>query len=686
VSTKINLLFLNLVLGSFLVGGCSNINFTSSVGSSSGNSDSYSETPSISSSMPTTSEIDSSSTSESSSQVDSSPSSSVTTSSSSIDSSASSSSVISYLVTFVNYDDSVLYSLEVEGGQDATYAGDTPSKPSTTEYNFTFSGWDKDLTNVSNSFTTKAEFTTDINTYTVVWENFDGTILQTSNISFGTMPIYEGENPLKLDSEGENLSFVGWSPEVTTVSSNVTYTAQFAETIEYILVSTATELSNIKNDLSKNYLLTNNIDLNNEEWTPIGSISKPFTGIFDGKGYTISNLKISKPQIHFGLFAFNDGVIKNLKLANIQFSLAKPLISDNLYAGSLVAYSTGKIKNVETLSGLIQKESGAGNQEYVGGVIGGLDNIDINSVTNRVNISLSSSIATGGIVGFLKNGDRNLINLINYGKIDGGSSFGISVGGLIGKTEASTTISDSINMGEVIGGNKTGGLVGDNFRKLSIINSVNHGNIFSGISTAGGLVGDAGRFIDINKSENLGNIIGYSYVGGLIGIGFRVNVFNSMNKGKINFNLISGFQRYSSFVGGLVGGINSDTTISNSMNLESVFGYEKVGGLIGGSTVDVVLNISNSISIGNITARDTIDLIGGIIGTVNIQNNFSNVYFFGTITGKNTEIMTNVYGTKIEDLSFLSNEFFINTLEWDIDIWNFEGLDVANGIYPTLKA
>ena len=41
-------------------------------------------------------------------------------------------------------------------------------------------------------------------------------------------------------------------------------------------------------------MLTADIDLGNEEWTPIGTEGKPFRGTFDGSGNTISNLYIEK--------------------------------------------------------------------------------------------------------------------------------------------------------------------------------------------------------------------------------------------------------------------------------------------------------------------------------------------------------------------------------------------------------
>ena len=70
--------------------------------------------------------------------------------------------------------------------------------------------------------------------------------------------------------------------------------------------------------------LTQDIDLDNHEWTPIGSADKAFAGTFDGKNYTISNLKITKglgntvSNNSVGLFGYtvSPSVIKNIKIIN----------------------------------------------------------------------------------------------------------------------------------------------------------------------------------------------------------------------------------------------------------------------------------------------------------------------------------------------------------------------------------
>ena len=61
-----------------------------------------------------------------------------------------------YHVTFVNYDDTVLYEVDVLEGSEAVYSGVTPIRPDDEEFKYEFTGWDQDLTNITSSMTTKA--------------------------------------------------------------------------------------------------------------------------------------------------------------------------------------------------------------------------------------------------------------------------------------------------------------------------------------------------------------------------------------------------------------------------------------------------------------------------------------------------------------------------------------------------
>lgn len=95
-------------------------------------------------------------------------------------------------------------------------------------------------------------------------------------------------------------------------------------------ISSAEELSAIRNDLSAHYVLTADIDLSAvENWQPIGAFSPlgqsgedaetpnpqyAFTGSFDGAGHTISGLKCNIPGgFCVGIFGCaSEAEIKNI--------------------------------------------------------------------------------------------------------------------------------------------------------------------------------------------------------------------------------------------------------------------------------------------------------------------------------------------------------------------------------------
>jgi len=110
-------------------------------------------------------------------------------------------------------------------------------------------------------------------------------------------------------------------------------------------ISTVEELKNIA--LNGKYILVNDLSLDNVEWTPIGTNTKPFTGFFDGNGHTISNLKITAQHNYFGLFGYNTGSIQNLGITTISFS-GYVRLTGAIYAGGLVGYNSGTIMNCYT--------------------------------------------------------------------------------------------------------------------------------------------------------------------------------------------------------------------------------------------------------------------------------------------------------------------------------------------------
>ena len=107
------------------------------------------------------------------------------------------------------------------------------------------------------------------------------------------------------------------------------------------------------------------IDLNNVEWTSIGTEDKPFTGTFDGNGHTIKNLTVVETEAKegkafIGFFGYAKNVIiKDLTFENVYLNIACLDIDHSqghigAVAGSLEGTST--IENV-TVKGDIKVES-----------------------------------------------------------------------------------------------------------------------------------------------------------------------------------------------------------------------------------------------------------------------------------------------------------------------------------------
>ena len=134
-----------------------------------------------------------------------------------------------YTVTWKN-GKTVLQSGKVKYGTKPTYDGETPTKGGDAQYTYTFKGWNPAVAAVTGDVTYEAQFNSTVNKYTVTWKNWDGNELRKDTVEYGETPKYNGETPIRDQTDDKTYTFIGWSPDVKEVNGDATYTAKFSET------------------------------------------------------------------------------------------------------------------------------------------------------------------------------------------------------------------------------------------------------------------------------------------------------------------------------------------------------------------------------------------------------------------------------------------------------------------------
>jgi predicted outer membrane repeat protein len=232
-------------------------------------------------------------------------------------------------------------------------------------------------------------------------------------------------------------------------------------------VASAEQLNAVREYLSSHFIQVADIDLaqdpwnTGEGWMPIGG-ETPFSGMYNGGGYTISGLTIDRPESDYqGLF----GRVSGARLWNLALEMADVRGRD--YTGALIGMALSSELQSIQVDGKIE-----GNQ-YVGGICGAM-------YRSKIDQSESAAEVTG-------------------------HSF---VGGLAGTGEAHACTSGGA-VSAAVEGHRVGGLLGEGFA----MNSVASGSV-SGGSEVGGLIGRGEAY----GSRASGAVQGSGdYVGGLIG-------------------------------------------------------------------------------------------------------------------------------------------------------------------------
>ncbi len=187
-----------------------------------------------------------------------------------------------YKVTWLNYDDAVLeVDNDVVEGAMPVYNGDIPLKPDSGASSFTFKGWGPAVVKVTADATYRALYDETVIEYEITWEDYDGTLLKTTTVLRGDVPVYDGATPTRTATTQYTFAFDGWTPEVVAATQNTKYTAKYIATTKTFTVAW------VNND---------NTPLEVDEEVPYGTmptydsplptfVGKPFPGhhaVFDG--------------------------------------------------------------------------------------------------------------------------------------------------------------------------------------------------------------------------------------------------------------------------------------------------------------------------------------------------------------------------------------------------------------------
>ena len=174
-------------------------------------------------------------------------------------------------------------------------------------------------------------------------------------------------------------------------------------------ITDATGLKAIENNMAGKYYLANDITLSGD-WESIGWIGSEdvaFTGEFDGNGKTVTGLNMSYAESlgqsgNVGLFAINEGTIKNLTVsgASVSGSTQVGIIAGKNNNGGLISNCT--VKDSKASGGFLSKYSTSSRYWLLDGYqVGGITGLNNGTVSQCINSNtdVRGWLEVGGIVG-----------------------------------------------------------------------------------------------------------------------------------------------------------------------------------------------------------------------------------------------------------------------------------------------
>jgi hypothetical protein len=208
--------------------------------------------------------------------------------------------------------------------------------------------------------------------------------------------------------------------------------------MEAVLITSAQELSDIRNNDSGSYKLANDIDLSGFTWEPF-----EFYGELDGNGFSVKNLDIELPQENLGLFSvLNGATISNLGVEDVYVysnNASGALAGRALNSTITKTFATGEVGSGGQTGGLVgfSEEThfhecytimDVNGRDHVGGIVGHMNGGTVENCMTHSNV-YSEAWQVGGLVGWAQNAGASITKSVAYGTVR--SVYGFT-GGILG--------------------------------------------------------------------------------------------------------------------------------------------------------------------------------------------------------------------------------------------------------------
>lgn len=407
--------------------------------------------------------------------------------------------------------------------------------------------------------------------------------------------------------------------------------------------------------------------------------------ILDASGYNglfafVNSATIKNAKLTDGYISLSSN--RYTRVGGIVCYVAGTTMIENCSFGGTIDASDGSSKEYNNIGGIVGQTYSEviikdcrtdgtifGNGYYMGGIVGcaggtsaGI-NVTITDCTNETEIRPAACTAVGGIIGYSGiTGILTVTACVNNEDITPTVS-ATNLGGIVGRINgaASAAITGCKNTAALTSGNSAnmGGIVGYSNQSTTITDCHNSGTVtnssvgeYPELTYTGGILGRMEtKDLSAKQCSNQGAVSGSAkkdaYVGGIVGQFYCVggNIKECYNAGACTVNSAQN----NAFVGGLIGDSSNNSsalTLQNSYNVGTISNaasssYSYIGGLIGQAENS---SIKTSYNAGEI--KETGNNVGAIVGSIDNLSSVTECYYWsgcgaqGAGTGKTANDMT----------------------------------------------